>query len=116
MDNKGVERNMNDMREKQNKTERAIITVVETVLQRMMSDLAEVRVSIGLLGNEDYKIRKWRQTTLHEFADLGIEPPKKTNLIFLDISINRLMLKEIDSIVLKLMDAMDEIADEIRLG
>ena len=102
-------------REKQNKIERAIIAIVETVLQRMMVGLAEVRVSIGLLGNEDYKIRKWRQTTLHEFADIGIEPPKRSNLIFLDITINRLVLSDISSVTLKLMDAVDEIADEIRL-
>jgi len=101
-------------REKQNKIERAIIAIVETVLQRMMVGLAEVRVSIGLLGNEDYKIRKWRQTTLHEFADIGIEPPKRSNLIFLDITINRLVLSDISSVTLKLMDAVDEIADEIR--
>ena len=99
---------------KQNKIERAIIAIVETVLQRMMVGLAEVRVSIGLLGNEDYKIRKWRQTTLHEFADIGIEPPKRSNLIFLDITINRLVLSDISSVTLKLMDAVDEIADEIR--
>lgn len=113
MDNKGVEYSMSK-REKQNKIERAIIAIVETVLQRMMVGLAEVRVSIGLLGNEDYKIRKWRQTTLHEFADIGIEPPKRSNLIFLDITINRLVLSDISSVTLKLMDAVDEIADEIR--
>ena len=101
-------------REKQNKIERAIIAIVETVLQRMMVGLAEVRVSIGLLGKKDYKIRKWRQTTLHEFADIGIEPPKRSNLIFLDITINRLVLSDISSVTLKLMDAVDEIADEIR--
>ena len=113
MDNKGVEYSMSK-REKQNKIERAIIAIVETVLQRMMVGLAEVRVSIGLLCNEDYKIRKWRQTTLHEFADIGIEPPKRSNLIFLDITINRLVLSDISSVTLKLMDAVDEIADEIR--
>ena len=113
MDNKGVEYSMSK-RDKQNKIERAIIAIVETVLQRMMVGLAEVRVSIGLLGNEDYKIRKWRQTTLHEFADIGIEPPKRSNLIFLDITINRLVLSDISSVTLKLMDAVDEIADEIR--
>ena len=52
-------------REKQNKTERAIVAIIETVLQRMMYGLAEVRISIGLLGKDEFKIRKWRQTTLH---------------------------------------------------
>ena len=103
-------------REKQNKTERAIVAIIETVLQRMMYGLAEVRISIGLLGKDEFKIRKWRQTTLHEFADLCIKPPKESALIFLDITINRLELNEIGSVMIKLMDAIDEVADEIRLG
>ena len=103
-------------RERQNKTERAIVAIIETVLQRMMYGLAEVRISIGLLGKDEFKIRKWRQTTLHEFADLGIKPPKESALIFLDITINRLELNEIGSVMIKLMDAIDEVADEIRLG
>lgn len=107
---------MKTKRERQNKAESAIVAIVEAVLQRMMYNLAEVRVSIGLLGKDDFKIRKWRQTTLHEFADLGIEPPKQSALIFLDITINRLILNEIGPVMIKLMDAVDEIADEIRLG
>jgi len=107
---------MNTKRERQNKAERAIVAIVEAVLQRMMYGLAEVRIGIGLLGKDDFKIRKWRQTTLHEFADLGIEPPKESgNLIFLDVTINRLVLNEIGSVIIKLMDAIDEVADEIRL-
>ena len=48
--------------------------------------------------------------------ELGIKPPKESALIFLDITINRLELNEIGSVMIKLMDAIDEVADEIRLG
>tara|TARA_R100001510_G_C7589878_1_gene159947 strand:+ start:413 stop:751 length:339 start_codon:yes stop_codon:yes gene_type:complete len=95
-------------RKERKKCERMLERVVSGVITRFAPDM-NTTVRVMLLGREDYKMRVSRQTTLHEYADIGIAPNVEAKLDYLDVQLNRTLLDNpnIGEVITRMIDDLE---------
>lgn len=108
--------NREDNEERKN-CERMIEKVMSSVVSRFVPYM-NVGVKVKMLGRDDYTISISRQTTLHEYGDIGIESNTDEMYNHLDISINKKVLSnpEIGTVISDLINDIEEKMDFIRLN
>tara|TARA_R110000744_G_scaffold144848_4_gene257001 strand:- start:359 stop:694 length:336 start_codon:yes stop_codon:yes gene_type:complete len=101
--------------EERRECEKVVERIITGVIKRLVPQM-NIVVKIKMLGREDYIINMSRQTTLHEFTDLGINPNEDNIYNYMDISINKIALRkpELSHIVNKLLDDIEIRLEEIR--
>ena len=95
-------------RKERRNCERMLERVISGVITRFVPHM-NITVRVVLMGRDDYKMRFSRQTTLHEYADIGIEPNDEAKLDYLDVQLNRTLLSnpDIGEVVTKLIDDLE---------
>ena len=106
--------NREDNEERKN-CERMLERLTVGVLSRFVPYM-NVNVKISMLGRDDYKLRISRQTTLHEYGDIGVSPTNDENYHYLDVSLNKTILTNpnIGDIMVRLIDDLEEKVDYLR--
>ena len=95
-------------RKERRNCERMLEKVVTGVITRFVPHM-NITVRVILLGREDYKMRFSRQTTLHEYADIGIEVNDEAKLDYLDVQLNRTLLSnpDIGEVITRMIDDLE---------
>ena len=100
---------------KRNECENIVKRMLEAVLD-YQTDSMKVNVYIGLCGEKEFVINKSRQTTLHEYGDIGIEPNEDEMLHQLNITLNKKLIHhpELGDVVKKILDKVEEAAYDLK--
>tara|TARA_R100000908_G_scaffold57181_1_gene32867 strand:- start:58 stop:390 length:333 start_codon:yes stop_codon:yes gene_type:complete len=107
------------MNREDNEERRNCQRMLEKVLTGVISRLVpyvNVNVNVKMIGRDNYTISLSRQTTLHEYGDIGIQPPEDEKYDYLDIAINRTLLNnpDIGRIVGHLIDDIEVKMEHLR--
>ena len=107
------------MNREDNEERRNCQRMLEKVLTGVVSRLVpymNVSVKMKMIGREHYTIAVSRQTTLHEYGDIGVQPPEGEKYDYLDIAISKTLLNnpDIGGIVGKLIDDIEVKMEHLR--
>ena len=104
-----------DENEERKNCDRMLEKVMTGVLSRFVPYM-NVKVMVKMLGRDDYTIHTTKQTTLHDYGDIGIEPSTDDIYDYLDVSINKTLLSNpnIGEKMSNLIDALEIRMDNLR--
>tara|TARA_R100000988_G_scaffold89498_1_gene52940 strand:- start:6085 stop:6417 length:333 start_codon:yes stop_codon:yes gene_type:complete len=107
------------MNREDNEERRNCQRMLEKVLTGVVSRLVpymNVNVSMKMIGREHYTIALSRQTTLHEYGDIGVQPPEGEKHDYLDIAISKTLLNnpDIGGIVSDMIDDVEVKMEHLR--
>jgi len=107
------------MNREDNEERRNCQRMLEKVLTGVVSRLVpymNVNVKMKMTGRDNYTISLSRQTTLHEYGDIGVQAPEDEKYDYLDIAINKTLLNnpDIGSIVGNLIDDVEVKMEHLR--
>jgi len=96
--------------------EKVIVRILEAILNYTVSDM-KVKVVMGMCGNSPFRVQYSKQTTLHDYADIGISRNEDEMYNHLDITINKAIVTdpEIGKIICSLLDAVERKTEQFRL-
>ena len=93
--------------------EKMATRIIQAMVQHKVPSM-KVEVKVAMIGKDPFTLRFSEQTTLHDFMELGIERNDDEIYKYLDISINKRLLRDPD-IGTKVFDLLDNIDDRLRL-